>query len=406
VSRFDLLPDPSDLGGVHDRYAAWIDVAREVADLLAADVLDRDRANALPTDEVALLRERGLLTITVPAEFGGAGVPWPVSAQIVRLIARADSSIAHILGYHYVWLRFIASFDTEQSRRALRQTAAERWLWASPGNNRETGYPPIVPDGDAFVITGDSGFASGGPVADRLFTIALRDGDLMTVVEVDPADPAVRFSGDWDVLGQRLSASQSIALNGLRVDESRVLRRFGPIREHEPRQSVQVLHFQLTFSILHLGIAEGALEAALAYTREHTRPALHSTVERGRDEPYILSGYGTLVAKVQAVSALIERAVDALDWLYDLGDAVTAEQRAAVAEIIAGAKIVSTDTALETTSAVFEFTGARSTATRHGLDRYWRNVRTISLHDPVAYKREEVGRYVLNGEPPTPSGVR
>ncbi len=406
MSRFDLLPDPSDIGGASDAHAEWIAEAREVADILAADALVRDRANALPTVEIELLRERGLLTLTIPAELGGAGVPWSVSAQIVRLIARADSSIAHILGYHYVWLRFIGSFDTDQARRALRETADNRWLWASPGNNRETGYPPIVEDGDEYVVTGDSGFASGGPVADRLFTIALRDGDLMTVVEVDPADPGVRFSGDWDVLGQRLSASQSITLTDLRVDESRILRRYGPIREHEPRQSVQVLHFQLTFGILHLGIAEGALEAALAYTREHTRPALHSGVERGRDEPYILAGYGTLVARVQAVSALVERAVHALDWLYGLADDVTTEQRAAVAEIIASAKIVSTETALDVTSAVFEYTGARSTAARHGLDRYWRNVRTISLHDPVAYKRDEVGRYVLNGEAPTPSGVR
>lgn len=58
------------------------------------------------------------------------------------------------------------------------------------------------------------------------------------------------------------------------------------------------------------------------------------------------------------------------------------------------------------TSAIFEYTGARSTAAAYGLDRFWRNVRTISLHDPVAYKRDEVGRYVLNGEAPTPSGVR
>ncbi|ERK70384.1 acyl-CoA dehydrogenase family protein [Leifsonia aquatica] len=406
MSRFDLLPDPSDIGGDHDRYAEWIAVAREVAGLLAVDALERDRGNRLPTAEIELLRERGLLTIGIPVEFGGAGVPWTITAQIVRLIARADSSIAHLLGYHYVWLRFIQSFDTDQSRRALVDSAAGRWLWASPGNNRASGYPPIVPDGDGFVITGDSGFASGGPVADRLFAIALRDGDRMTVVELDPADAGITFSGDWDVLGQRLSASQSITLADVRVDESRILRRFGPIREQEARQSVQVLHFQLTFGILHLAIAEGALEAATAYTREHTRPALHSTVERGRDEPYILAGYGTLVAKVQAVSALVERAIHALDWLYALGDEVTAEQRAAVAEIIASAKIVSTDTALEVTSAIFEYTGARSTAAAFGLDRFWRNVRTISLHDPVAYKRDEVGRYVLNGEAPTPSGVR
>ncbi len=48
-------------------------------------------------------------------------------------------------------------------------------------------------------------------------------------------------------------------------------------------------------------------------------------------------------------------------------------------------------------------TGARSTATAEGLDRFWRNVRTHTLHDPVAYKRREVGRWVLEGELPEPT---
>ena len=52
---------------------------------------------------------------------------------------------------------------------------------------------------------------------------------------------------------------------------------------------------------------------------------------------------------------------------------------------------------------IFEVTGARSTATAEGLDRFWRNVRTHTLHDPVAYKRREVGRWVLEGELPEPT---
>ena len=46
---------------------------------------------------------------------------------------------------------------------------------------------------------------------------------------------------------------------------------------------------------------------------------------------------------------------------------------------------------------------ARATASRHGFDRYWRDLRTFSLHDPVAYKFRDLGNYVLNGEYPAPS---
>lgn len=64
-------------------------------------------------------------------------------------------------------------------------------------------------------------------------------------------------------------------------------------------------------------------------------------------------------------------------------------------------KIVTTDTALDVTSKIFEVTGARATSNRYGFDRFWRNVRTHTLHDPVAYKRRELGDYYLNHRFPT-----
>jgi alkylation response protein AidB-like acyl-CoA dehydrogenase len=167
-----------------------------------------------------------------------------------------------------------------------------------------------------------------------------------------------------------------------------------------------VLNFQLVFGALQLGIAEGALLEASEYTREHTRPWFHSTVERGRDEPFVLESYGGHVADVQAVSALVERGERALAWLYAQGKAVTPEQRAAVAETIASAKVRSTLTGLSVTGGIFDLTGARSTGTAFALDRFWRNLRTLSLHDPVAYKQYEIGQFFVNAQAPTPSGYR
>ena len=70
---------------------------------------------------------------------------------------------------------------------------------------------------------------------------------------------------------------------------------------------------------------------------------------------------------------------------------------------MASVKVVATDTALRVTSGVFEVTGARATATKVGLDRYWRDVRTHTLHDPKAYKEEELGRYLVKGQVPEPT---
>ena len=82
---------------------------------------------------------------------------------------------------------------------------------------------------------------------------------------------------------------------------------------------------------------------------------------------------------------------------------LTARRRGELAEWVASVKVVATDTGLRITAGVFEVTGARSTAARVGLDRFWRDLRTHTLHDPVAYKNRELGRYRLLDEVPQPT---
>jgi alkylation response protein AidB-like acyl-CoA dehydrogenase len=82
---------------------------------------------------------------------------------------------------------------------------------------------------------------------------------------------------------------------------------------------------------------------------------------------------------------------------------VTERERGEAAIEAYAAKINATHVSLEITSRVFELMGARATASRYRFDRYWRNVRTHTLHDPVFYKAREVGDFALNGVIPTPS---
>ncbi len=80
-------------------------------------------------------------------------------------------------------------------------------------------------------------------------------------------------------------------------------------------------------------------------------------------------------------------------------DAYDPQRRAEIAADISAAKILSTEVGLEVTSRVFELTSARATDRSLGLDRYWRDLRTHSLHDPVGYKRRYIGAWLLRGEP-------
>jgi alkylation response protein AidB-like acyl-CoA dehydrogenase len=82
---------------------------------------------------------------------------------------------------------------------------------------------------------------------------------------------------------------------------------------------------------------------------------------------------------------------------------LTPRERGELAEWVASTKVVTTDTGLRVTAGVFEVTGAKATSSKVGLDRYWRDIRTHSLHDPVAYKNRELGRFELLDKVPEPT---
>ncbi len=81
---------------------------------------------------------------------------------------------------------------------------------------------------------------------------------------------------------------------------------------------------------------------------------------------------------------------------------LTAQERGECAIAIATAKVAATRVGLDITSRMFEVMGARATAASYGFDRYWRNIRTFTIHDPVDYKVRAVGNWALNGQLPTP----
>ena len=112
---------------------------------------------------------------------------------------------------------------------------------------------------------------------------------------------------------------------------------------------------------------------------------------------YVLELYGSLYSDLRASVALAEAAAVEIEAAIERGVALDPEQRTAAAAAVYAAKVNSTKVALEVTSRIFDLMGARATSARYGFDRFWRNIRTHTLHDPVAYKAREVGNYALNG---------
>ncbi|GAA2606259.1 MULTISPECIES: acyl-CoA dehydrogenase family protein [Streptomyces] len=382
----------------------WLARAAEVAAVLAADAAARDKAAATPYAEVQLLKDSGLVTLLGPVEHGGAGQDWPTAYRVVREVAKADGSIGQLLGYHYLWnwaARLVAT--REQWEHVEAEAARNQWFFGGAVNPRDEDVV-VRDEGDTLTFTGRKSFSTGSKVSDVTVLEGVLEGTDDHVFAIVPSDSeGLTFHDDWDNIGQRLTESGGVTIDTVRVPWSAAA---GYVdKQFRPRvyNTLNVPTIQLVFVNFYLGIATGALETAATYTRTKARAWLHGGHEHAVDEPYVIDTYGDLTAKLWAAEALADAVAAEGQKLHDDPDAVTEQARGEFEVRVAAVKARATDVALEVTNRIFEVTGARATASAEGLDRFWRNVRTHTLHDPVAYKRREIGRHVLTGELPQPT---
>ena len=105
---------------------------------------------------------------------------------------------------------------------------------------------------------------------------------------------------------------------------------------------------------------------------------------------------------LESVRVLAERAAERFDAAWRRGPALTEEERGSVALAVACAKVAAIRTGLDICTRMFEVAGARATHGSLRLDRHWRNLRTHTLHDPLAYKLRELGDWALTQTYPAP----
>jgi alkylation response protein AidB-like acyl-CoA dehydrogenase len=385
--------------------AEWLERTRAVGRTLAADVTARDRANEQPVAEVALLKEAGLVTLLGPVEYGGGGASLETAYRVVRELARYDASIAQLLGYSYIWSQMPRLVATpEQQDRLAEAATREGWFWAGAANPRDPDLT-LTDAGEHIVFNGRKNFSTGSSVCDVLLLAGMdpNGSEIPVMALVDGKAEGLRPLQNWDALGVRLSDSGGMDLVDVHVEWRNAFGYVDKVAQTRLANTFGVPVWQLLFTNLYLGIAQGALDTAAEYTRTKTRPPFQSEHERAVDDPYILSTYGELVSNVLAAEALVERAGVEVQALFDDLDALTERRRGEVAVLVSAAKVVATRASLDATARVFDVTGARATASSVGLDRFWRDIRTHSLHDSVAYKVREVGIFFLRDDIPEPT---
>ena len=381
---------------------AWQEAVAPLIEALAATAVERDRQGGVPRVERDLLRRSGLLALSVPTALGGAGAAWADVLQVVRRIARVDSSVAHVFGFHHLLLASARLFGhAGQWRPWLAETVERRWFWGNALNPLDRGTVATPGDGGGWIFHGRKSFCSGAGDADRLLASAF-DASGKLLIAVVPGDRAgIAVVGDWDNMGQRQTDSGSVLFDQVVVQADEMLTDPGPLSS--PFAALRPLLAQLLLANVYLGLGEGALAEAGDFTREHARPWAGSVVQHATEDPFLLGHYGDFWLALESARLLADHAATLFDaaWRQDL--ALTAASRGEVAIAVAAAKVAASRAGLEVAHRMFETTGPRSTTAALRLDRFWRNLRVHTLHDPLDYKRRELGDWALNGRLPPPS---
>ncbi|WP_254225782.1 acyl-CoA dehydrogenase family protein [Burkholderia gladioli] len=374
----------------------------ELISALRASAAERDRRGGHAAREKAWMAALGLQTLAVPRAFGGQEADWPIVYQTIRAIARVDSALAHLVGFQVLQIVSVDVWGSEAQReRYLRGTVEQGWWWGNAVNPLDTRLVARQ-DGEGYRLDGIKGFCSGTRGSARMTISAHDPATGKPVFAVVPTGrDGITVHEDWDPIGQRQTDSGSVSFNAVRVEADEVLHRSET--PPTPRATLRTLVSQLVLTNLFVGLAEGALAEARDYVSTRGRPWIHSGVANAQDDPYTLQRFGDMRVQAVAAEALADRAARGLQAAWDRKEALSADGRAEVALAISEAKIVAQRAALDAGEALFDACGARATAAPLALDRFWRNARTHTLHDPLDYRLRDVGRYALTGALPEAS---
>lgn len=378
-----------------------LQIAQQLAETFAQTAAVRDKQGGNPKAERDLIRQSGLLGLSIPKQYSGQEADWQTIFKTIQIIARVDSSLAHVYGFHHLLIATVQLFSQpEQYGPWFEQTARENLFWGNtlnPLDHRTTATKVAEKE---YIFDGYKSFCSGSIDSDILLCSGYNDAGKLLIGVIPTARKGISFLGDWNNMGQRQTDSGTSHFEQVRIHENELLLNPGPLST--PYSSLRPLIAQLIFVHMFLGVAEGAFEVA-KQTVQTQKAWSKSLVEEAINDPFTQKHFADFYVQLESVRLLADKAIQTLQAAWDLGNDLTAEQRGEVSVAIATAKIAATNTSLYITQNIFQVMGARTTTAKLNLDRFWRNVRTQTLHDPVDYKYQEVGEWILTGKVPDPS---
>jgi alkylation response protein AidB-like acyl-CoA dehydrogenase len=350
---------------------------------IAPHVMEWDEGQIFPLEAVDKLGKLGYMGSIFPEELGGAGLGYIEYSIIVEELSRVDGSVGIIVAAHTSLCsnHIYKSGTDEQRRRYIPKLATGEWLgcWSltepEAGSDAAGTRTSAVRDGDCWVLNGSKTFTTNAHHADVCVAMAVTDRTAaqhgISAFIADRDTPGYRLGKKENKLGLRASATGEVIFENCRLPEGQLLGKPG----EGFVDSLKILDGgRISIAALALGMAEGAYEAALRYSKlrkQFGRPISefqaiqHKLVDMAMD--------------IDAARLLIYRAA----WMLDRGQRVTKES--------AMAKLFASEAAVRIANEALQVHGGYGFIKDYPAEKYYRDVKLCTIGEGTS----EIQRLVI-----------
>jgi len=334
-------------------------------------IMDWDERQEFPLELFKKMGTLGLMGVLVPEEWGGAGFGYVEYVTVISEIARMDGSIGlSVAAHNSLCIGHLLQFaNKEQKQKYLPKLATAEWIGAwgltEPNTGSDAGNMRTVAvrDGDHYIINGAKNFITHGKSGNVAVVIA-RTGEVgdshgMTAFIIEKETPGFSPGRKENKLGMRASETTELIFTDCRIHKSQVIGKEG----EGFVQSLKVLDGgRISIAALSLGIAQGAYEAALHYSKE--RHQFNKPISSFQGISFKLADMAT---KIEAARLLTFRAAD----MKNRGQNVNKES--------AMAKLYASETAVEVANEAVQIFGGYGYTKDYPVEKFYRDAKLCTI---------------------------
>lgn len=334
-------------------------------------MMEWDESQEFPVPLFKKLGALGLMGVLVPEKFGGAGLGYLEYITAISEISKVDGSIGlSVAAHNSLCTNHILLFgNAEQKEEYLPKLATGEWIGAwgltepNTGSDSANMRTTAIRDGDHYIINGSKNFITHGKSGDVAVVIA-RTGDAgdkkgMTAFILEKGTAGFSSGKKENKLGMRASETAELIFNDCRIHKSKMLGQAGDGFV----QAMKVLDGgRISIASLGLGIAMGAYEAALQYSKE--RHQFNQPIANFQGISFKLAEMAT---KIEAARLLTFRAGD----LKNRGVDVKKES--------AMAKLFASETAVEVATEGVQIFGGYGYTKDFPAEKYYRDAKLCTI---------------------------